>query len=786
MTTAFAPIIVPTGPQALVFSSIPIRIVKFDDTHDRYTFEVSLDLNTALALQLNMLAAKLVVRIPLVEFATTTSIDTVINLTNKALVNTFDIDIKNLLNLKSGVNEMRNGSMITRRTVDLLSKEDALANDMPLIYTSTQVEQVGDPTQLMLDALYRFGSDPSDVVMAPHLTQPTTDVYGGLSKRVSSMTPDTMSRLRDSLLSASNAADMDTQPAGGKVPVLRDTDDVVLRYTLDVDAKQAFMDVGGNAAAHALIFQLMTFVFDDPFDPAASRQAGDTPVKVSLQSFIPNSTLRSPVPNVDISITNVVGSSIVATLPATFPYKVNVYAKTVSNFSSKDEEAYKFVAVISPGTSMKIGTFDSTNCVLYRFIPINDSGDTFWSDFSSFVTPTSGRHVVEQMGSLVAIRELDGMRLELRYFYDKVTSVTFYQRDLTMFENDFTPIDDFADAIQVVRSGLAYQYHGSGHSGHVYEYLVRGTLIDGRIIDLARTTSAYLLLKTGLVVTEVTDISTFDKAEGVNASFLINTRFIDTQVSVLKQLLEASGQLSYFDQYVSAQKGDLNKLLSVKVTRFNLDTGQAEVFGHININERFNDASLAPAANVQPLERGGSYIYEIASRVGNPSVMFDSFVQESVDSRSRRKYKFKPSKFMNPHVFNDEGMLPARLDPDVFDLGDTGSVAYVNVTFSEVFDQVINVYVTRLDRMTSKVEWSMTNSSTSALDHFIVIKDAYGLKTIVGRVHAQASQTHSFVHQLTLRDVGAFRYVIVPVDHEWRVGGSNYSDIITVDNADVT
>jgi hypothetical protein len=167
--------------------------------------------------------------------------------------------------------------------------------------------------------------------------------------------------------------------------------------------------------------------------------------------------------------------------------------------------------------------------------------------------------------------------------------------------------------------------------------------------------------------------------------------------------------------------------------------------------------------------------------------MFESLRKSKVDPVTKKPYTFSPAKFLHPVVLKRGVIVSAiglksRYGQDQMFYGSIGLTKTIDVTFDKDPAQVIDVNVTRVSKDYNALSWRL-DGDVSLIDHFIVMKEINGIRTIVGKAHSEFPYGNCNVyHKLTGRDMGELMYVIVPVLNTYDTGPIVKSNVVNVED----
>lgn len=422
---------------------------------------------------------------------------------------------------------------------------------------------------------------------------------------------------------------------------------------------------------------------------------------------------------------------------------------------------------------------------IYRVIPMG-TADQLSYEFSNIVARPQRVYPIKSV-SLVTKLEEAGIGIELRNIPTDVVSVEFLVKDKTIYEKSWRSISSpkFVDnpSRQINLMSIT---DGSVKNNHVYEYCVRLFYNAGNTEIAGHAVMEFIKPESGIVATDITDVEIDQSGIEPNVTFGLQTSLIDDTHDILTSLLKIREIDQYFENTIKNERDLFKKLVAHNVQRINLTTGEREDFGII-VDSVFNDNLLRRSNSVKPLDVTCIYRYEIYPLLRTPESLFENDVKHKVDVVTNKPYSYNPTKFFHPITLN-RGMIVTPVgrrtlfSKQEMSHGVVGNVEVVNVEFDDLPATIRDIQVTRIDYNTIRVEWQI-EGTISQIDHFIVMKDTLGVKTIIGKVHSEFSgATAYFLHKLRLDDQGQFKYVIVPIFNDYTIGVEQVSNLIDVND----
>lgn len=420
---------------------------------------------------------------------------------------------------------------------------------------------------------------------------------------------------------------------------------------------------------------------------------------------------------------------------------------------------------------------------IYRAVPMGTS-DQLSHEFSSIVAKPRRVYPIKAV-SLVTRLEEAGIGLELRNIPSDVISVQFLVRDLTIFEKNWRSISSPKAIDGPTRQiDLMLMTDGIVKNQHVYEYTVKLFYKAGDTEYAGHAVVEFIKSESGIVATEISEVEIDQGTSEPNVRFQINTRLLDDNIDMLTGLLKLREIDTYFQGAIENERDLFKKLVAHNIQRINLTTGEREDFGIIT-DQVFNDVLYRKSNAVKPLDPICQYRYEVYPLLRSPETLFENLNKGMLDAVTKKPYNYNPAKFLHPVTLN-RGMLVTPtgrrtlFSKQEMSHGIVGNVSIVEAQFEEDPTSIREVQVTRIDYNTFRLEWQVTGL-ISHIDHFIIIKDVLGVRTIIGKVHSEfASATAFYLHKLGSDDVGQFKYSIIPVFNNYSVGTEEESELIEI------
>lgn len=682
--------------------------------------------------------------------------------------------------LASSVKQGNNAQPILTRVAN-----SALIPDLQTTLTSSTT---ANPQHLMQDMIARQGLDPSYILSLTPRAQSEVMVRGGLSNtsRALEYPTDPASQLLNFHL---------FPPTGDVPPTTTDEliDDELVQVIQTVTEETVEIQVpivispfrlrleGADLTNVFVQFDLINAASNEPVDTVVKslnisreRQVYTTPkyppvVKAAVTPSGTRATLQ--VKQIDPGATS-----------------VQIYKKTLFA-ASTDIDEYTLVgnySLTSQNEALQVQVdVPNSSAVIYRAIPVGlQSAQGF--EFSSIVVKPP-RYTPLRAVALTGVQIDQGIQLEARSIPVKCVAIQFLKYNLTTHDKDYTTVngdvgfvDDGARAADLVTT-----IDSDVFDGNIYRYVARLIFEDGITEDFGDATIEFVQPAPGQVDTTVTDI-VIQHDTSPDVSFTINTVTTDTDMDAIKKMLDQQNISNYFQGDIQTQRDQLQQLIAHTVQRVDLKTGVRENFGTVT-TPGFSDSALRKTQAVSPLQYGHSYRYEIYPLLRSPETMFEQFTKTSIDSVTKKPYNWRPFKFLHPLAVGRHGVIVSavgagqRYAKDPMSFGVVGSIATVEASFDNDTAKIIKQSVARFNRTLNIITWHV-QGDINQVDHFLVMKQVHGIRTAVGKAHAEFPYgACQYFHPVTHHDNGGICYVIIPVMNDYKVGPAATTNTVIVD-----
>lgn len=464
---------------------------------------------------------------------------------------------------------------------------------------------------------------------------------------------------------------------------------------------------------------------------------------------------------------------------------INLYSKNV-HVASTDIEPYTLVGTINvKGKESAIFPVNyplHDSCV-YRVIPTR-SGNVGNSYTNVVVRP----HLAQRCKVLSLTTKIidTGVLIEARTLPTQAISVQFMQRNLTTHEEEFTSIDEpqlITDAVRA--SDYVSMVSPNVMNNHVYEFIAKVYQRTGESVLMGSDIIEYIASTSGKVNIRVQNLTVSHDSADPDVTFNVTIDSIDGDLDVVRKLLGTQDIQKYYDLNVEQQREQLKNLFTYSIDRIDVTTGERVNMG-ILTDSSFSDKAIRSAHSIDPLRYGHVYRYVITALSRTPETLLSSITRTMVDATTKKKYTLVPSKSLHPitlregTIVSDVG-LKTRYSKATFEHGNLGTATTVDVTLDVDNSKIIEASVNRFDYSHNIVTWRTAGDLTD-IDHFVIMKEIHGVRTILGVTHNQFVHNNcKWIHDLTRDDNGELRYVIIAVTNDYKYGDPVYTNSMLVE-----
>jgi len=462
---------------------------------------------------------------------------------------------------------------------------------------------------------------------------------------------------------------------------------------------------------------------------------------------------------------------------------VAIYRKEIKKGIPVIDSAYTFIGNIPAVNGQDFKRLEDAvnnfNVILYRGIPYNSSG-VLSSEFDSVVAQpikkrSSGKYerrhnFVSILGEVVT----GAISIEIRDIPPGVCLVKLYRRNLSIFESTWNLVTNPFLVSNQETGAPIFATDNNVKQNRIYEYKVELLYPDGDIEDASNNLIIeYEPATANIVETTVSKPNVVQTGTEIDVQFTLASSLIPGDVDFVKKTLESQGLLSYYQDGITEDRDKLENIIAYGIKRANITTGETEDFG-IVADKQFSDRKFGAVKSVKPPEAGYEYRYYVTTYFRKAETTLDKVTRPVVVTQNL-SYSLIPAKWLHPIALrkgsiSTEGSRKKNHAKTTFSFGAVGNILTTNVSLANILPAVAEAKAQKLGKNSNLIQWRVQGQVTK-IDHFIIILEMLGMRTVVGKSH-NISETNyfQFVDQLDNGEHGKLTYFIIPVFYDFTRG----------------
>lgn len=472
--------------------------------------------------------------------------------------------------------------------------------------------------------------------------------------------------------------------------------------------------------------------------------------------------------------------------------QIYLYRKTIQKSSSQDQSIFVEVGRYSVQKGEDFvrveDVLPSLSPTIYRSVAVSKNG-IMGADFSSaFVdisapgTPKASKNFRPDFVSIEASATNSGITVEIRDIPMGPISWGVVRKNLTTNEKTHKLISDLFSIRDESASVLSFEDINVSQN-RIYDYKILMIYKDGhKQLSSNSSIANFKPVQTSTVNTKILSANAVQVGNDYDVVFRMETEVLPGNLDYIKQSLINQGLTEYADA-IQTDRSQLQKLFAYQIDRFNMTTGESESFGTVNTQD-FSDLKIGSNKSVQAVLPGNRYEYKVTTHLRSADSLISSIT--TTVSGSTGTYQYKPSKWLHPIALN-QGTLttPAsrrrNFAQSDFTFGEVADVSTVSISLADTIPVLENVKASKMDSDKVLVNWNV-KGNLKKVDHFIVILEILGMRTVVGKSHAFGSSSNfRFLDELTDGERGALTYFVVPVYADQTRGDEQKTNTVIVE-----
>lgn len=434
---------------------------------------------------------------------------------------------------------------------------------------------------------------------------------------------------------------------------------------------------------------------------------------------------------------------------------------------------------------------NNASTIIYRCIPVGPGG-ILGSVFGSAVgraKPIGDLKKPDQVATAALATTIQHNRviIEVTNVAPGAISIAMMRRDLTVHEKEFSFLkNDTLRQVPVNVKSIVFE-DLDVKQDHIYEYAARLYFTNGREEGpVGSTLQRFIRLTERSVNIDFSNLKVNRTVTTVDVSFDISTKIEESHLDVVKAALERQGLDDLFSDALKDERDGLQPLIVHAIRRIDLTTGREEDF-RVFTGVSFSDREEGKKLFIPPLQPGRTYRYLATTLLRAPETMFSKLKRVGIDPSSGREYTYLPSISRHPMALNrgtivTEESAARNHSGSPFEFGRIANESFIDVTVPSPLPAVSAVSAEIRQPGFNRIRWTIDGSSDQ-IDHFIVSKEAYGSKSVVGVAHAvSVGKSYEFFAYTDQDDVGEMTYTVTPIYNDYVAGSPAVSNGLVVED----
>lgn len=456
---------------------------------------------------------------------------------------------------------------------------------------------------------------------------------------------------------------------------------------------------------------------------------------------------------------------------------IKIFRKVLDDDFSKKYEQIDSVSLTS-GFDLqvkKVKNLLGQNSI-YRFVNFDEVTNMMNCDFSDIVTKNPR---AKKTNKLVLIPSLtsDGIKINVyNHHMLDVVSVRLLIKNITIKQKSYSTVtlltlDSNLSVNTVLIKNNLIPYH---------TYEISSNLIFENGTELKSSYSSfiqYVPYQGNIIENPINGLSVVG-----DVTFNLSTTLLKDQVSYLKTLLSQVSS-EYSEEFLNSRNAPLDKFLAFKILRYNLTTGDVSNLGVLPNQSTFTDSERSLATSSEKVSPGEAYKYVVYPLVRDPKTITENNLTLR-DEVTKKEYKTNFVKSRHPlNLIHGSVVSNKFIENDSKEdmlYGMVGTSFEVDVTTHSITPTVSDFVVGYYDRKKVLLNWNV-GGDINIIDHFIIMKEMNGNRTIIGKSHCLEDNL-KFFYELTKNDIGNIRFLLMPVYRDYLSGDAIFSNYILIDN----
>ncbi len=183
---------------------------------------------------------------------------------------------------------------------------------------------------------------------------------------------------------------------------------------------------------------------------------------------------------------------------------------------------------------------------------------------------------------------------------------------------------------------------------------------------------------------------------------------------------------------------------------------------------------------------GQKYSYDVTTFLRTPATALQGYEQQVTDVMFPSKsFNYTPWNWRHPVTLQEgnfitQASLQRNHAGTQFTFGEVGKITTTYVSLENSMPSLLSAKATKINQKTIRVQWKIQGSATK-IDHFIVMMDVLGMRTVVGKSHNVTETNYfEFIDSLDNGEKGELKYVIIPVYFDYGRGKETQTNKVLI------
>lgn len=443
---------------------------------------------------------------------------------------------------------------------------------------------------------------------------------------------------------------------------------------------------------------------------------------------------------------------------------VYVYRRVIDTHSAMTEADYiqvtKLPVRVQDGSKWFVDKNPGLRPVIYRVIPYNRSELKSHEFASAMVNPSQKvlgvKTFTEQRKLFVAMnaKVLDRtIQVELNDIPPGVLTLQVYRKDLSRHENleESSLVGNSIFLPSFPTKGTRFYVTDTlPVDQRVYEYTCLLTFKDGsQFWSTSPVSIQFNPILNNVISTTSSPIQATNAGTELDIQFSLNSVISEGKIDQIKKAMEQQGILGFFQDDITRNREKLQNLIAYQVKRTDLTTGEVSEMG-VFIGTKFSDRAIGKNLGVKAPVSDHVYEYTISTHFRSAQSLISTFTTTVTNTTNPSKnYTYSPSKWLHPVTLQegsivDTASLKRNHASSDFTFGTVGDIVHLRIDLTTAVPSIQEATANTLGKGKVLVQWKL-KGSTKKIDHFIVMKEEMGMKTMVGKTHGLTDSNLQFV-----------------------------------------